>query len=54
MSDVIETKEKETDWDEVAHILEAMRDMPWHERLRGLRGKIHFTEPLEAIREDRD
>jgi hypothetical protein len=48
-----ETK-KETDWEEVHRILAELKDADVYEQILALKGKVHFTESLESIREDRD
>jgi hypothetical protein len=45
---------KETDWEEVNRILEDMKDADWCDRMLALRGKVHFTIPLEELRKDDD
>jgi hypothetical protein len=44
----------ETDWEEVHRILHELKDADVYEKILALEGKIHFTEPLDSIREDRD
>jgi len=38
----------------VRQALEQLAKQAWYEQIRALRGKVHFTESLESIREDRD
>jgi hypothetical protein len=40
--------------DTVRKALERLAKQDWYEQIRALRGKVHFTESLESIREDRD
>jgi hypothetical protein len=52
---VAETEiKKATDWEEVDRILEELKDEDVYTQIRALRGKIHFTVPLDELREDRD
>jgi hypothetical protein len=38
----------------VRQALEHLAKQAWYDQIRALRGKVHFTESLESIREDRD
>ena len=40
--------------DTVRQALEKLAKQDWYEQIRALRGKVHFTESLDSIREDRD
>ena len=56
-TDVLKRAQKVSGQGVTATVRKALEDLAksdWYEQIRALRGKVHFTESLESLREDRD
>ena len=56
-ADVLKRAQKVSGEGVTATVRKALEDLAksdWYEQFRALRGKVHFTESLESLREDRD
>jgi hypothetical protein len=56
-ADVLKRAQKRSGEGVTGTIRNALNDYAgseWYEKILALRGKVHFTESLESIREDRD